>query len=199
MQASSRGDGAEWARTVREHADGILASLEEANRVVDELLRFGQDRALNLYPQSLPALLDECASDCRTRATERGVALEVIVGADTAVVLDKHKVKQAIGNLLDNAIDASPPGAAVEVRHACDGAVVRIEVRDHGAGIADDVRPRLFTPFCRTKPHGIGRGLVLARELVEAHGGRIDWRPATPGTIFIVTLPLDPAPIAPEP
>jgi signal transduction histidine kinase len=66
-------------------------------------------------------------------------------------------------------------------------------VRDHGAGVAPEIRDRLFTPFATTKPDGIGLGLVLARELVEAHGGTLAWQPATPGTEFVVTLPRDDA------
>jgi two-component system sensor histidine kinase DctS len=59
-----------------------------------------------------------------------------------------------------------------------------------------EVRPRLFTPFCTTKPEGIGLGLALARELVEAHGGHVDLRRVTPGSEFVLTLPLDASPRA---
>jgi nitrogen-specific signal transduction histidine kinase len=68
---------------------------------------------------------------------------------------------------------------------------VRIAIRDYGAGVPDDVRPRLFTPFCTTKPEGIGLGLVLARDLVEAHGGKVDLTTATPGSEFVLSLPLE--------
>jgi signal transduction histidine kinase len=185
-------DGAEWARSVRDHARGILASVEEANRVIDELLRFGQDRSLNLYPQSLARLVEECASECRPRASERSVQLAIVPGSDTTVVVDKHKVKQAIANLLDNAIDATPAEGRVEVRATVEDTVARITVRDWGSGVAPDVRDRLFTPFCTTKAQGIGLGLALARELVEAHGGTLEWTAVEPGAAFVVSLPLEP-------
>jgi signal transduction histidine kinase len=186
-------DGPVWRRRVREHAGRILASVDEANRVVDELMRFGQDRALNCYEQPVAALVEECVVACRPRAAARGVRLEVLAGQDRPVVVDKHKIRQALGNLLDNAIDASPAGEAVDVRWVVAGPSLRIVVRDYGSGVPVDVRPRLFTPFCTTKPDGIGLGLALARELVEAHGGQVEALDATPGSEFVLSLPLDPA------
>lgn len=185
-------DATDWARTVREHAQRILGSVEEANRVMDELLRFGQDRALNLYPQPLRELVEECVSDCQPRAAASGVTVAVAGDADATIVLDKYKIKQALGNLIDNALDASPAGAAVEVVPEASGALVRISVRDHGPGVPEEIRAQLFTPFCTAKPEGVGLGLALAKELVEAHGGSIEWRPAAPGTVFVLTLPLEP-------
>jgi signal transduction histidine kinase len=184
----------EWERTVGECAERIVASVEDANRVIDELLRFGQDRALNLYPQSLVALVEECVTDCRVRADAGQVRIQVTPGLDATIVLDKHKVRQALGNVLDNAIEATGPGGRVEVATVRNGTRVCITVRDYGAGVAEHIRPRLFTPFCTTKLDGIGLGLVLAKELVEAHGGHIEWSPVEPGTIFVLTLPLAPEP-----
>ena len=192
-QEAANGNGAdpEHARAaVREHAARILESVEDANHVIESLRRFGQDRALNPYPQSVLSLLAECVDACRVRAAPRGVRVTVTAPADVVVTLDKHKIKQAIGNLLDNAIDVTGAGAAVDVRVAALDGAIRIVVRDHGPGVAAEMRERLFTPFCTTKPHGVGLGLALARDLVEAHGGRIAWEPATPGTRFVVTLPV---------
>jgi signal transduction histidine kinase len=175
--------------TVREHATRILTSVDEANRVIEELLRFGQDRALNLYPHTLRELVWDCVADCAPRAAARGVALVQGQIPDVVVSLDKHKVKQAISNLLDNAIAASQRGMRVDVESNTGNGVVQIVVRDYGVGIAPEIRERLFTPFATTKPDGIGLGLVLARELVQAHGGTLEWRAADPGTTFVVELP----------
>jgi signal transduction histidine kinase len=188
---AERSGDPDWRRHVREHVAGILSSVDEANRVIDELMRFGQDRLLNLYEQPLGPLVKECIAACQPRAMARGIRLEVLPGPDQVVVIDKHKITQALGNLLDNAVDASPAGGRVEVRWSLDGALVRIAIRDYGAGVPDDVRPRLFTPFCTTKPEGIGLGLVLARDLVEAHGGQVDLTAATPGSEFVLSLPLE--------
>ncbi len=188
--ARGNGDDRERIRAVGEHAARILQSVDEANHVIESLRRFGQDRTLNLYPQSILALVAECVDECRAQAEPRRVQVAVTAPADLNVPLDKHKIKQALGNLLDNAIEVTTAGAAVDVEVAAFDGELRIVVRDHGPGIEAEMRDRLFTPFCTTKPHGVGLGLALARELVEAHGGRIDWAPATPGTRFVVTLPV---------
>ncbi len=163
--------------------------MDEANRVIEELLRFGQDRALNLYPHAVRELLAECIADCAPRAAAREVTVVLGPAPEIAVSLDKHKVRQAVGNLLDNAIAASGPGMRVEVESSASSGTLRIVVRDHGAGISPAIRDRLFTPFATTKPDGIGLGLVLARELVQAHGGTLEWHAADPGTAFVVELP----------
>lgn len=177
------------AETVQRHATRILASLDEANRAIDELLRFGEDRSLNLYPQTVADVVGESLEEYRARAAARQVELRLGTLPDVVVVVDKHKLKQALGNLLDNAIDVTPAGERVEVEAAIDDGVLRVSVRDRGPGIAAGVRDRLFTPFCTTKAHGIGLGLVLAKELVEAHGGTVDWRPEAPGTVFVLSVP----------
>jgi two-component system C4-dicarboxylate transport sensor histidine kinase DctB len=175
--------------TTREHAARILTSVDEANRVVEELLRFGQDRALNLYPHELGDVVEECVAECAPRAAARGVTVVVGDTPDVVVSLDKHKVKQAIGNLIDNAVEASGPGMHVDIESSATDGRVRIVVRDHGAGVAPEIRERLFMPFATTKPDGIGLGLVLACELVQAHGGTLEWEAADPGTTFVVELP----------
>jgi nitrogen-specific signal transduction histidine kinase len=62
-------------------------------------------------------------------------------------------------------------------------------VRDRGPGVPVAIRDRLFTPFATTKVDGIGLGLALARELVQAHGGTLEWQAADEGTVFVVLLP----------
>jgi signal transduction histidine kinase len=174
---------------VREQAARILESVADANRVIDELRRFREDRTLSVYAHSLTGLVDECVALCTSRARAHRVELLAADGEDAVLSLDKHKLRQAIVNLLDNAIEASPPGARVETTIVPNGSAVDLCIRDYGGGIAASVRDQLFTPFRTTKAEGTGLGLALAKELVEAHGGTITWHPAQPGTTFVVSLP----------
>jgi signal transduction histidine kinase len=189
LARGAREDEPPWPPAVAEHARRILGSVDDANRVIDELLAFGQDRALNLYPHAIATVVDECVEECRVRATGLGVDLRVAPAPAVELALDKHKIKQAIVNVLENAIDAAPQGTVVEVSAAVDDGHVQVAVRDHGAGVADTLRDRLFTPFATTKQDGVGLGLALAKELVDAHGGGITWEPATPGARFVIRLP----------
>jgi two-component system, NtrC family, sensor histidine kinase KinB len=105
-------------------------------------------------------------------------------------------------NLLSNAIRHSPPGGQVAVRAEGDGASVRFEVADQGAGIPREYRERIFEKFFRipgTKGEGIGLGLYISREIVRAHGGEmgVEGDPGR-GARFWFTLPIPGASSAPQ-
>jgi len=109
------------------------------------------------------------------------------------VLIDRIQIQQVLLNLVRNAIEAMAHGArrelVIETSRADDTAVIR--VADTGPGIAPDIMARLFEPFTTSKPTGMGVGLSICREIVEAHGGRIAAAPNPPaGTVFVVTLPI---------
>ena len=80
---------------------------------------------------------------------------------------------QALSNLLKNAHESGSAPDAVELELAGEGANWRIEVRDRGSGMPESVLTQALLPFYSTKRSGTGLGLALAREIIEAHGGRI--------------------------
>src|SRR5581483_1247330 len=109
---------------------------------------------------------------------------------------DVDRVRQVLMNLLDNAIKSSPVESPIELDVAADGGVARITVTDHGAGLAADELERVFEKFVRGRGRsgGVGLGLYVSRQIVEAHGGRI-WADNAPGggAVFVFTLPVMPA------
>ncbi len=117
-------------------------------------------------------------------------------GALPAIRGDRTRLRQVLGNLIENAVKYSPEGGEVRVSAAAANGEVRIAVRDAGPGIPRDHQARIFEKFGRvdvpgaSKP-GTGLGLFIARSIAEAHGGSLDVSSgAEPGSTFTLTLPV---------
>ena len=118
--------------------------------------------------------------------------LQLILPADVPPINgDPMRLNEVLANLVRNALEATPPTGIVQVRAEPMGdGTVRLAVRNTGVGIAAEIRDKIFQPFFTTKPRGTGLGLAIARQIVEAHRGRI--RVESDGnsvTTFIIELP----------
>ena len=122
-----------------------------------------------------------------------GLRLEHAPGGAGTARLDVSRFRRVIVNLAQNARKVLARDGTLRVRTRRDGARVRIELEDDGPGIPAEIRGRVFTPFvCAGERSGTGLGLAIARSIVEAHGGTISARDATPrGTVFEIDLPAD--------
>jgi signal transduction histidine kinase len=123
-------------------------------------------------------------------AAERGMTLEATITQAGDALVDSDQLRQALDNLVRNAIEASPDGSTVALRagRAHDGH--RIEVEDHGPGIAADHVPRIFDLYFTTKPDGTGVGLAVTHQIIEAHGGSLEVDTELGrGTRMIIHLP----------
>jgi signal transduction histidine kinase len=168
----------------------VAAEADRLQAIVDGFLYFSRGLDdLNIAPTKPYEVARELGVLLETRAEEAGVRIDVT--GDEALVLDAdaRKLRQALLNLVLNAIQASPRGSAVQVgvASACEG--VRITVRDDGVGMTPEVLDRIRKPYFTTKEGGTGLGVAVARGLVEQHGGRMDLK-SSPGTGTTVTLML---------
>lgn len=151
---------------------------EETRRleaVLSDFLAFARPRPPRRRPQVLNDLVAEVVESLRldSAAGDKAIWSELDPAMPPAAV-DRDQIKQVVWNVVRNALDASPRGAAVRVAtRSTDGYVV-LEVTDVGAGIPASQRARLFEPFQTTKPGGSGLGLAIAHRIVTAHAGTID-------------------------
>ncbi len=180
------------------------AQTQHLARLVDDVLELTRIDAGRLSLRRTQTELVELAREIieRVRITARNTTIALDATAPEIIGMwDAARVGQVLYNLLDNAIKYSPAGGTITMRLAQDGETARVSVADQGVGIPAEDVPHLFEQFYRGTPlversvKGFGIGLSVCKELVEAHGGHI-WAESTPGegSIFIFTLPREPAP-----
>ena len=166
----------------------VLEQVARLDRLSGELLAMTQRRAPERRPTELAALAHGCAADHRDRAAAAGIAIKA-TGSGSACV-DAGLIRRALDNLVGNAVQHTPAGGLVTIAAERAGARVRITVADTGPGVAPELRANLFEPFVTGRPDGIGLGLAIAREMVEAHDGRLTLDPpAGAGARFTIELP----------
>jgi len=174
----------------REVTQMLEAEVERLSRLVDDLLVFGRPSppvpgAADLRDIGRGAL---AALDDEAREKEITLALE---GEAVPLQADSDQLRQVMVNLTTNAIRACDRGGRVTVRVWAEGAGALFEVEDDGVGIEPDRLEDIWKPLVTTYRAGNGLGLPIVRQLVEAHGGRVEVR-STPGegTCMRVILPI---------
>lgn len=179
----------------RELMSIVLREVERLNGLITQLLEFARPRTLELARVDLGSLLGEIV---RVFAHDKrlGEAAVELDAPSLFIDADPEKLRQVMWNLLRNAAEAAP-GQPIAVAVAAEPRVVRLTVRDRGAGIPAEHRERLFEPFFSTKEGGTGLGLATVHRIVEEHGGSIEIEcPPSGGTLVVVRLPREARPAA---
>lgn len=182
-------------------ADLLQAARQDCERLqstVDELLDLSRIQAgridLVCRPLAPRDLLEDAAAAGRDAAEGAGVALVVHAeGVEVPVTADPERISLVLSNLISNALRHTPRGGAVTLSAAPAGPKVRFEVSDTGEGIPREYLDRIFERYFRVPGHGpggVGLGLYLVRELVQAHGGAVGVESSPgQGSHFWFTLP----------
>jgi signal transduction histidine kinase len=152
---------------------------------------------LDLKPVELSAWLVSTLLPWRSAALDKGITWKTDIPKDLpTITLDPHRMSQALGNLLSNAIKYTPPEGKIDLSAGRTAHEAWISVRDTGLGISLDEQDKVFEPFYRSTkerrfPQGLGLGLTIARELIDAHGGDLKIESAPDeGSKFTITIPL---------
>lgn len=171
----------------------IVDQVSHMEQLLREMLDYSRPLKLHLYPQSLNELVEDVISLTQLLAAEAGVRIVPDLDPELGFpVIDGARVRQVVLNLVQNAVQASPRGAQVQVSTKLDVHWARLEVVDQGAGIPRENRGKIFYPFYTTKSHGTGLGLAICNKIVQAHGGALELLDLRhKGSTFRMTLPLN--------
>jgi len=186
----------------KREAPELVVALKDTRREVDRLARLAT-RLLDLAaasrgewdraPGDLVTMVREAAEAIRAQAEEKAVVVLEDAIEPVPALFDANGVRQAVDNLLSNAVRFSPERGIVLITVSQAGGQARVSVHDDGPGIPPEERERVFEPFQRgADGHGAGAGLGLAivREVARGHGGRAYVEGGDPGTTVVMELPV---------
>jgi signal transduction histidine kinase len=192
------------ARTPEEYREALINNLEQVGRLITltrsllTLAKFTGDKPpVHLVPLALEPLIHDLVAELTILFDERQITLSCEAQSVPPVLGDAQWLKQALINLLDNALRYTPSGGAVTVRLQAIAEEVAVAVEDTGHGIEPEHVPHLFERFYRTDwarakdSGGTGLGLPIVREIAEAHGGTISVTShVDKGSVFTLRLPI---------
>jgi len=190
------------SRSAEELESALRSASEETDRMArlaDDLLVLARaDRGrlpVRRRPVDVGELVRRAVEPFGARAAERGVDLEVEVPEDLRADLDELRIVQALGNLVDNALRATPRGGRVVAAAEPENGGLRLVVRDTGAGFPPAFLPSAFEAFARPERSrarsdgGAGLGLAIVRAVAEAHGGTAEASNSEDGAIVSLAIP----------
>ena len=184
-------------RELAESAERNVRRLEDFTAQLLEMARLEEGQiALDKEELDPVALVRDVVADHAVLAKQRRQWISLDVDPDPPrVVADRSRIQQALANVVANAIRYAPAGTPITVAAHRHGDAIRIEVRDHGPGIPEPDRQRIFDKFFRGQTangtSGSGLGLAIARSLVTLHGGTLEYEENPGGgAAFVTSLPL---------
>ncbi|MFA5243252.1 MAG: ATP-binding protein [Sulfuricella sp.] len=175
-------------------AEKAVARLRHLEHLIQDMLSFVKGQAGTREILPLAGLLTELVQIMEPQMHERGVVLRVEDDYPACVLrADRKALTGALLNLLENALQASDAGSKVVLRaKQIENGMLQLSVSDAGRGFDATVSGRLFEPFFTTRNEGTGLGLAIVRNVVEAHGGKVEARSAPgEGSEFVLRLPVE--------
>jgi signal transduction histidine kinase len=177
-----------------DYARRISNSVRSLVNTLDNMLRFSGEIRPKMEFSCVNDIVRETCDEFREVLAGGGIEFNLSDDVEHSLYLDKGLMRQALINILLNAVHAMPEGGTIRVSIAQGKGLddVRISIKDHGPGMNEETRARLFEPFFSTKDRGTGLGMSITLGIITAHKGRIDVDSFPgKGTEFIILLPLE--------
>lgn len=170
----------------------IMKETRRLEDVLDNFLRYARRRQLVLSDVGINDLVEEVITFLKPEIVRSHVTVETdFSGELPSSRADASLVKQALLNVILNAVEAMPGGGTLGIRTSLAGSGVSIVVTDDGVGVAEENMPRLFDAYFSTRTRGTGLGLPITKRIVEGHGGTIELeRRIVKGTAVTLVFPL---------
>ena len=172
--------------------EAVLHDIDQVESVIRDLLELARPGELRLERSSLNGVVQDALRQLAPQFRHRKIAVQQQLDTNLpSALLDRSRFKQALLNVLVNASEAMPTGGVVTVTtRVPTPSELLVEICDDGIGVDAATLERVFDPFVSTKRDGVGLGLVNAKAVVEAHGGRIQLAPRVPkGTCASIWIP----------
>ena len=179
----------------------VVSEIDRLDKIITQINNFAHPPELMLKPIDVRAPVRKAVEIARSRYGINGkIELETSLPSNLPRVLgDETALAEAFAHLVANAAEASADRAkpritltAKPIRQGREQAAVIVSVRDNGGGIAPEIKDKIFSPFCTTKPRGMGLGLPIVKRTVFDHQGRVEVDSTPQGTEVSVLLPATP-------
>jgi len=176
-----------------EFVDIIKKEIARLDRIISEFLTYARPRPPHKSMNSINEIIDSVVALLGREADRQGVRVSLGLSREIPeIMMDGEQIKQAILNVMLNAIQAIGVEGTVTVNTCMKDKFVRVSVRDTGKGIDERDAEKLFDPFFTTKEKGTGLGLSISYQIIKAHGGDIEVvPPVSGGSEFIISIPAD--------
>jgi len=171
----------------------IEEEIHRMNEIVDQFLRFAKPAPPFFEKTDVLSIVEETLQLLRPQIEKQRIVVEKEFQALPMIQMDPEQMKQAMLNLLLNAIQAMPEGGQLTLkgRNSEDGQWIHLSIQDSGMGISGEDIDKLFDPFFSTKEGGIGLGLSITHRIIDQHHGKIEVETIPgEGTLFTVCLPI---------
>ena len=192
IKKSLQGKGRVGKRAVMKHLEVVTEEVERLNKIVVDFLFAVRPMDAHLELRDLNGILRDMVKFVEVETAQGDVKLNVELAEGLPkLLLDEKYIKQAVLNLVKNALGAMPEGGVLTIRTERKGDYVRLQVTDTGIGIPPEYLDKIFEPYFTTKEFGSGLGLTIVYKIVKEHQGEItvDSEPGK-GTTFTIKFPV---------